>query len=68
MKGCPGVEPTEVVIDFISSFYKHFSGGIFWINCRQPELISSSIEYVEKVCTDLVINIHLILLSCLEWF
>ena len=49
MKGCPGVDPAEVVVDFISSNYKRFSGGIFWINCAVPELMSSCIKYQEKV-------------------
>ena len=49
MKGSPGIKPAEVVTDFISLFYKKFSGGIFWINCLLPELINSSIERIEKV-------------------
>ena len=49
MKGSPGIEPAEVVIDFVSSFYKKFSGGIFWINCLLPDLLNSSIEHIQKV-------------------
>ena len=49
VKGCPGVEPVEVVVDFIASFHKKFPGGIFWINCSVPEVMHSSIKYAEEV-------------------
>ena len=49
MEALPGLEAHEVVIDFIHNSYKHFSSGIFWINCEKPELINHSIDYIEKV-------------------
>ena len=49
VKGCPGVEPAEVVVDFIASFHRKFPGGIFWINCSVPEVMHSSIKYAEEV-------------------
>ena len=49
MKGCPGVDPAEVVVDFIFSHYKKFPGGVLWINCAVPELMSSALKYAEKV-------------------
>ena len=54
LKGCASVNPSEVVKDFILSSYTHFSGGIFWINCHQPEMILSSIEYIQKVLYSVV--------------
>ena len=49
MEATPGLLAHEIVVDFIYNSYEHFAGGIFWINCEQPEFISSSIEYIEKV-------------------
>ena len=49
LRGCPGVKPSEVAIDFIHSYYKHFSGGIFWVCCRHPGLLDESIKIIEKV-------------------
>lgn len=43
------MDPTEVVVDFISSFHTKFAGGIFWINCVVPEVISSGVRCIEKV-------------------
>ena len=43
------MKPSEVAIDFIHTSHEHFAAGIFWINCRKPELIEASIGYIEKV-------------------
>ena len=49
LRGSVGVDPSEIAIDFITSYHNHFSGGIFWINCQMPEMICYSIENIEKV-------------------
>ena len=49
LRGSVGVDPSEVAIDFITSYHTHFSGGIFWIDCQWPEMIRYSIENIEKV-------------------
>jgi tetratricopeptide (TPR) repeat protein len=47
LHGPPGVKPSEPMIDFIHCHHTHFTGGIFWINCRTPQLIDASIEYIK---------------------
>ena len=49
LRGSPGVKPSEVAIDFIHTSHEHFAAGIFWINCRRPELIDASLKSIEKV-------------------
>ena len=49
LHGPPGVKPSEPMIDFIHCHHTHFTGGIFWINCRTPQLIDASIEYIKDV-------------------
>jgi hypothetical protein len=35
------------MIDFIHCHYHHFTGGIFWINCRTPQLKGQSLKYIK---------------------
>ena len=42
LRGPPGVKPSEPLIDFIHSHHLHFTGGIFWINCRTTEIMEAS--------------------------
>ena len=53
------MDPTEVVVDFISSFHTKFTRGIFWINCGVPEMITSGVKNVEKVTTNAFIFCHI---------
>ena len=49
LRGSPGMNPSEPLIDFIHSFSSHFSGGILWFNGRTPELIAAGVAYIEEV-------------------
>ena len=52
IQGSPGVQPSEVVVDFITSCHCHFAGGIYWINCCHQKMLEPSIGYIEKVCSE----------------
>ena len=45
----PGMDSLEVVRDFVHNSYTHFSSGIYWISCEQPEYVADSIKFIEKV-------------------
>ena len=49
LRGPPGVNLSEPLIDFIHSNYLHFEGGIFWINSSNQQLVNASIAYIEQV-------------------
>ena len=49
LRGSPGVKPSEPLKDFIHLHHQHFRGGIFWINCRSPQLVEASVDYITKV-------------------
>ena len=49
LHGPPGVMPAEPLVDFIHSHHLHFTGGIFWINCRTPRLIEASLTHIKDV-------------------
>ena len=40
------MKPSEPLIDFIHCHHTHFTGGIFWINCRNPQ---ASLTAIKKV-------------------
>lgn len=69
LRGSVGVDPSEVAIDFITSYHDHFSGGIFWINCQRPEMIRYSSENIEKVSgtvsmhDDIIVIVSIIILE-----
>jgi tetratricopeptide (TPR) repeat protein len=44
----PGVKPSEPLVDFIHCHHTHFSGGIFWVNCRTPQLIEASLTAIKN--------------------
>jgi hypothetical protein len=35
------------MIDFIHCHHTHFTGGIYWINCRTPQLKAQSLKYIK---------------------
>ena len=49
LRGVPGVVPSEPVKDFIHSCHEHFSGGIFWISCKNKQLIRASVNQIHSV-------------------
>ena len=49
LHGPPGVKPSEPLIDFIHCHHLHFTGGIFWINCRTQQLIEASLTAIKHV-------------------
>ena len=36
-------------MDLIHSSHESFTAGIFWINCRTPDVIEACSLYIEKV-------------------
>lgn len=49
LQGSHGLKPKEPVIDFISKFHTHFTGGVFWVNGTCPELIQGAAESIREV-------------------
>ncbi len=47
--GVHGLKPSEPVIDFISKYYTHFTGGVFWVNCSSSEFIRAAEHLIDEV-------------------
>ncbi len=47
--GVHGLKPSEPVIDFITKYHIHFSGGVFWVNGSSPEFIRAAELLIQKV-------------------
>ncbi len=49
IQGAHGLKPTEPVINFISKYHTHFTGGIFWYNGTNAQLVKAATENIRKV-------------------
>ena len=47
--GIPGLKPSEVVIEFVSSSHSHFTGGIFFVNATNNHFMTAAEEKIKTV-------------------
>ena len=46
-------DPSEVVRDFVCRNFKHFPGGVFWLNCATDDLLKASLQEIEATIPSL---------------
>ncbi len=73
LRGAPGINPSEALIDFIHSFHSYFQGGIFWLNGLTPQFITAGLEHVRLELKQQLHEVHhseakpvLLVLDCIE--
>ena len=53
VKGMSPHDPSEVVRDFVCKNFKHFPGGVFWLNCATDDLLKASLQEIEATIPSL---------------
>ena len=46
-------DPSEVVRDFVCKNFKHFPGGVFWLNCATDDFLKASLQEIEATIPSL---------------
>ena len=67
--GVSGLKPLEVVVEFVSSYHSHFTGGIFFVNALNRHFMMAAESAIKEVSTlvPILCTYFLICFSCRNW-